>query len=96
MSARGKRFAYPPYPPLRSPARNARELVPFQVRVVAAFRERKYFLGGQQRTQFTKTRFKDHLFIIIIDRVGDERKKERKKTKMKQKKEEDIYLELMK
>ena len=66
---------------------------------MAAFRERKYFLGGQQRTQFTKTRFKDHLFIIIIDRVGDERKKERKKTKiiMKQKKEEeDIYLELMK
>ncbi len=59
---------------------------------MAAFRERKkerkkehvwmdksVFFGGQQRTQFTKTRFKDHLFIIIIDRWR--RKKERKKER---------------
>ena len=72
---------------------------------MAAFRDReKVFLGGQQRTQFTKTRFKDHLFIIIIiiiiDRVGDERKKERKRedknNETKKKDDEDIYLELMK
>lgn len=70
---------------------------------MAAFRQREsIFLGGQQRTQFTKTRFiKDHLFIInIIDRVGDERKKERKRedknNETKKKDDEDIYLELMK
>ena len=64
----------------------------------------KVFLGGQQRTQFTKTRFKDHhlfiIIIIIIDRVGDERKKERKRedknNETKKKDDEDIYLELMK